>query len=1037
MASPVLTLLPDTLLTNAIPIMDEARVSHVVIVDDSGLAIGVVFRQEIIELLHERHIDVLKIALAQQNENVVETGSKLVHEREEARSESDGNASSRNPLQESMLENAKRLRTVFNQQFQFMAVLSAGGIVLDINDLPLQMQGASRADYVGKYFWESPAWRDLPEWKEKIQHRLQWAQQTEGAVLSSDVYQAADGSLRYADAAMTALRDSDGTLLGFIAQATDTTDLRVAELKLQRSEERLRTVLNTIPDLVWLKDPDGVYLSCNQKYLEFLALSEEEILGKTDYDLYPSEIADSYRKYDKAAIDHGEPRMNEEDGVYADGRVVKLETTKIPVYSSLKGKLIGVLGIGRDVTLQKQQEMALRESEARYRGLVEDAPGLICHFRAKGEIVFVNDAYCHYFNKTADELIGRSFYKLVPESDREQIRNGLAGLTLEAPVQSHEHRVIASDGSIRWQRWTNRAIFDESGVATDFHSVGEDVTDHREVEDQLRIAATVYANTAEGVTVTDLDGTILDVNASFCRITGYKREEVLGKNPRLLKSGRHDLSFYQAMFHALEKRGVWRGELWNRRKNGDLYPELMTINQVKTAEGEVSGYVGVFSDISPLKETEERLDYLAHHDPLTSLPNRLLFSDRLTQAMHLAHRKKYRLAVLFIDLDQFKQLNDSFGHPFGDRILKAVGERLQQLFREDDTVARMGGDEFTVILTDIKQDENAALVAGKILQQFKTPFEIDDQTVYIGASIGISIYPEHGATGDELVRNADTAMYRAKERGRGTFEYYTKELTDKAFQRVLLETSLHDALKRNELVLFYQPQYTLPSASICGVEALVRWTTGSVGVVPPSTFIPLAEETGIIISIGNWILEQACRQMRGWLEAGLLEADTTISVNISGKQFNKGDLLQKVRQVLDRTGLDPYNLELEITESIMMRSVEDTARMLNGFRDMGVRIAIDDFGTGYSSLNYLKQLPLTRLKIDQSFVSDLPEDIHNVAIARTIIALAGNLGLDVLAEGVEKIEQLEFLKKEGCRSVQGYLYTCPLPAKELEELLKK
>ncbi len=439
--------------------------------------------------------------------------------------------------------------------------------------------------------------------------------------------------------------------------------------------------------------------------------------------------------------------------------------------------------------------------------------------------------------------------------------------------------------------------------------------------------------------------------------------------------------------------------------------------------------------LGELKARELSYAHLAQHDPLTSLPNRLLFADRLTQAMHVAHRKRTQLAVLFIDLDQFKQFNDSFGHPFGDEVLKAASTCLQKLFRSDDTVARMGGDEFTVILTDIGVAEHAALVSRKILQKFKAPFEIGKQVIYLGVSIGISIYPEHGTTVNALVRNADTAMYRAKARGRGTFEYYSKELTDKAFQRVLLETSLHDTVANKELVLFYQPQFELTTGKLCGLEALVRWPKDGMGFVPPSAFVPLAEETGIIFPMGSWILEEACQQMKSWLDAGVLSPDTTVSVNISGKQFDKGDLLQTVQHVLELTGLPPENLELEITESTMMLSMEATARTLSEFRDIGVKIAIDDFGTGYSSLNYLKQLPLTRLKIDQSFISDLPQDRHDVAITRTIISLGNNLSLDVLAEGVESQEQLDFLKAEGCCSVQGYLFSRPLPAKELESFL--
>ncbi|MCG7935970.1 MAG: EAL domain-containing protein [Candidatus Thiodiazotropha taylori] len=460
--------------------------------------------------------------------------------------------------------------------------------------------------------------------------------------------------------------------------------------------------------------------------------------------------------------------------------------------------------------------------------------------------------------------------------------------------------------------------------------------------------------------------------------------------------------------------------------------------------GEIMGVIESAHDITEhlelldeLKERQLSYAHLAQHDALTGLPNRLLFADRLSQAIHVAHRNKSMIAILFIDLDRFKEVNDSFNHATGDAVLKEVAVRFQSLFREDDTIARMGGDEFTVILTHIKRDSNAALVAKKLLNIFKKPFTIQNHKLYLSASIGISLYPDHGNSVDELVRNADTAMYRAKEEGRNTFQYYTLELTAKAFERVFLASSLHNAISQNELILYYQPQFELITQEICGVEALVRWQNRDLGLLSPDKFIPLAEESEVIDEMGAWIMKEACQQMKTWQESGVLRSDMTISVNLSGKQFDHTNLLEEIEQTLTVTGLSPSCLELEITETTMMRSTRVTSETLRKLRKLDIKVAIDDFGTGYSSLNYLKQLPITRLKIDKTFVSDIPNDLNDVAISKAIIAMANNLLLDVLAEGIETGEQQQFLIQQGCRVGQGYLFARPMSSDQFETFVEQ
>ncbi|MET0121849.1 MAG: EAL domain-containing protein [Candidatus Thiodiazotropha sp. 6PLUC9] len=469
----------------------------------------------------------------------------------------------------------------------------------------------------------------------------------------------------------------------------------------------------------------------------------------------------------------------------------------------------------------------------------------------------------------------------------------------------------------------------------------------------------------------------------------------------------------------------------------------ISISPLFDDNGEIIGVIESSHDLTEhlelldeLKQRELSYAHLAQHDPLTGLPNRLLFADRLSQAIHVAHRNKTTIAILFIDLDRFKEVNDSFDHACGDEVLKEVAKRFQALFREDDTIARMGGDEFTVILTHIKNESNGALVAKKLLNTFRKPFTINGHKLFLGASIGISLYPEHGDSVDDLVRNADSAMYRAKEEGRNTFQYYSEELTSKAFERVFLASSLHGAMKNNELILYYQPQFELVSMKICGIEALIRWQNPELGLVTPNKFIPLAEESGIINKMGKWILREACQQMKAWQDSGLMDSEVTISVNLSGKQFDHNNLVLDVEHILNDTALAPGCLEVEITETIMMRSTEVTSQILSSLRALGVKVAIDDFGTGYSSLNYLKRLPITRLKIDKTFVSEIPGDLNDVAISKAIISMGRNLLLDVLAEGVETEEQHQFLIEQGCRVGQGFLFARPMPSDDLEKYLK-
>jgi diguanylate cyclase (GGDEF)-like protein/PAS domain S-box-containing protein len=561
-----------------------------------------------------------------------------------------------------------------------------------------------------------------------------------------------------------------------------------------------------------------------------------------------------------------------------------------------------------------------------------------------------------------------------------------------------------------------------------------DITERKLSEDRLRQAATIFENTHEGVILTDANKRILRINPAFTNISGYTEAEVIGHSPSILSSGRHDAGFYNAMWNSLSTTGHWQGEIWNRHKNGEVYPELLSISTICNDSNEVINYVGVFADISQLKSSELELEFLAHHDPLTRLPNRLLLFSRAEHAIQTALRNEKTLALLMIDLDRFKDVNDSFGHLIGDELLQLVAEQLGTRLRSIDTLSRLGGDEFTVLLEDVVHPEDAARVANDIITTLSEPWLLSNgKEVRIGASIGISLFPDHGSTPLELLQQADTALYQAKAEGRGRFKYFSEELTRSARGRMDLEVRLRRAIHNNELRAFYQPQVNLVSGLIVGAEALIRWQDPDEGLISPLRFIAVAEETGLITAIGNWILKETCLQGKRWIDAGFPQL--MLAVNVSPHQFMHGNLEEIVIETLAETGYPANRLELELTESALMQRENEAIQILNQLHALGVRLAIDDFGTGYSSLAYLKLFPLDVLKIDKSFIDDIPHHRDDMEITAAIVAMAHTLRLKVLAEGVETKEQLAFLQAQNCDLYQGYLTSPPVSAEQFEKLL--
>ncbi len=556
----------------------------------------------------------------------------------------------------------------------------------------------------------------------------------------------------------------------------------------------------------------------------------------------------------------------------------------------------------------------------------------------------------------------------------------------------------------------------------------------KESKQHLRVAEEIIKASLDAIMITDEAGSIMSVNPAFTRVTGYQENEVLGKNSHILSSGQHSAEFYHELWSTILEKGVWQGEIWNKRKNNEVYPQWLTIIEIGEKNATNKTFAAIFSDISDRKLAEKRIENLAFYDELTQLPNRRLLYDRLDIAIATAHRNKEKMALFFIDLDYFKEINDNFGHRIGDKLLQSIAKRLKESSKEGDTVARLGGDEFTLLLTEMREVDHICKVCHRIIEKLRQPYHIEGHALHITTSIGIAVYPDDGDTEEELIKSADIAMYRAKDIGRNSFQLFTPSMNAHSLERSMMQSHLRSALEKNEFVLNYQVQNDCHNNKISGVEALLRWSNPLIGQVSPAQFIPMAEELGLIANVDHWVLENACKQRKQWLD---LNIDCgRVAVNISPLHFHQGDLIASVKSILTETQLPAQLLEIEITEGCFIKQVENATNILRELKNMGVKIALDDFGTGFSSLSYLTSLPIDTLKIDASFIAKLPHNYRESQITSAIITLAQSLELDIVAEGVENDAQKIFLLERGCHIIQGYLFSRPVTAQLLPQVIK-
>ncbi|CRI64631.1 putative Diguanylate cyclase [Thiocapsa sp. KS1] len=811
--------------------------------------------------------------------------------------------------------------------------------------------------------------------------------------------------------------------------------LRAAQEDLERiSSSKYRTLFEATTDAVMLFDTQRGLFDCNPAALRLLGCDRDALIGTqpTDLSTTPLPVGSAVPAVDPATDHVWENRDFEwclQRRDTGDPIEVEVLLTSVPLDGATLLQMVA-----RDIGARKGAEAAIKRSEEKYRFLLEYSYDIIYLFATDGSFIFVSPSWSRLMGYSIEETLATHFSIYVHPEDLHTCEDAFRAVVETGQMRRDiEYRVRHANGTWRWHGSSAMPFRDETGAIVGFQGIARDITEQRESQEQLRIAAIAF-EAQEGMLVTDAAGIILRVNGTFTRITGYSAAEAVGQTPRLLKSGRHESEFYTAMWSSIQQSGSWRGEVWNRRKGGEIYPQWLTITAVPGPDGRITHYVGTLTDITQRKAAEEEIRELAFFDPLTRLPNRRLLLDRLHLALASGRRQGFCGALFYIDLDDFKTLNDTLGHDQGDRLPQQVALRLSARIRESDTLARLGGDEFVVMIEHLSPNPVDAAIQAEtlgsgLLGVLRQPYELDGQTHYSAASIGITLFDPQPIRVEELMKQADMAMYRAKAAGRNTMRFFDPSMQSEISARAALEAQLRLGIQNDRFRLHYQIQVDR-DGTVIGAECLLRWHDPQGRLISPAVFIPLAEQSGLILPIGQWVLHTACIQLSDWATRAPT-AHLTLAVNISARQFRQTDFVDQVLACIEETGADPSRLKLEITESLLLDDVEGTIGKMIALKSRGVGFALDDFGTGYSSLSYLKRLPFDQLKIDRTFVLDVLTDTNAAAIARTIIALGRTLELAVIAEGVETEAQRDWLAAHGCHAYQGYLYGRPEPLERL------
>ncbi|HEX5338707.1 MAG TPA: EAL domain-containing protein [Gallionella sp.] len=847
-----------------------------------------------------------------------------------------------------------------------------------------------------------------------------------------------DGGEFPVDVSLSRLPEVGGREGAICAAIRDITVRKQAEQVLEETRNRLSGVLKTIPDLVWLKNADGVYLSCNHAFERFFGAKEADIVGKTDYDFVDAELADFFRVKDREAEAAGCVCINEEWVQFADdGRMALLETRKVPVYGA-DGKLYGVMGIGRDITDRRLMEEALAAREREFRTLLENTPDVVARFDRECRRIYVNPAWERVNGIAAQDAIGKSPLEL-------SVRAKSAAADLERTLRDVLASGRAEEMELVWQEETGGLVcfalsaipeFDNRGEVACVLTVARDISERKLMEAALAAreqeSRTLIENSPDTVARYDRDCRRRYVNPAFGAMVEGGVAVLLGKTPSEYPGGANAVIYESKINEVFASGEDAEFELKWADKDGGEVCSLIRLTAERDASGQIATVLAVGRDITELNAYRQKIHQMAFYDSLTSLPNRALFNDRLRQMLTDASWHGQLAGVMLLDLDRFKAVNDSLGHPAGDELLREAAARLTCSVRGYDTVARLGGDEFAILLPELRTGDDLGRIASKILESFSVPFLLEGTEVFVSCSIGIALYPDDATDGDDLIKHADSAMYFAKRSGRNNFRFYSRALTSSANERLSLETDLRHGFARGELELYFQPKVNLADGLLVGSEALLRWHHPERGMVPPDQFISIAEDSGMIVEIGEWVLRDACRVACEWNGPG--KPLHKVAINLSARQFQSNDLTRTVHQVLEETGCYPEWIELEITESLLLDEDGEVLDTLLAICDMGITIAIDDFGTGYSALSYLARFPIDTLKIDRSFTSRVTEEGHHAELVKAIISIAHSLDLQVVAEGVETLDQAIILQAYGCHVAQGYLYSKPVSQSAFEAL---
>ncbi len=807
-------------------------------------------------------------------------------------------------------------------------------------------------------------------------------------------------------------------------------ELKAAEETLYASENYLRTLVDTQPECIKLLARDGSLLHLNPAGLRLIGA---ESLEQAPFDRFMDLLLPHYRQAYKEMLNQvfsGESVILEFEIISLKGQHRWMESHAVPMRDS-EGNIVALLGLTRDISKHKQMESALRENEQKLNDILDNLSVYVYLKDTEGRYLYVNRLVCELWDTTPENVLGHTDEQFFDAETAAATRaNDRRVLVDGETLKTEETHVVQKTGKSA-SYWSTKLPFrNELGDICGLIGISTDITERKQADDHLKLAARVFGEAHEGILITDANGNIIDVNPTFCEITGYSHDEILGKNPNILQSGKHDEAFYRDMWQALMISRHWQGEVWNRKKNGELYAELLTISALCDELGDIRYYVGLFSDITQSKEQQQMLELLAHYDPLTHLPNRTLFADRLLQAIARSKRNHTLLAICFLDLDGFKPVNDLFGHNVGDQVLIEVANRIKDSLREEDSVSRHGGDEFALLLSELNSLEQCEQAILRIHEAIIRPYSINNQTVIIGVSSGITIFPFDNTDPDTLLRHADHAMYQAKLAGKNRYHLFDANQDQLVINKRKQASEIETAFVFQQFQLYYQPKINLKTGQITGVEALIRWLHPQRGMVPPMEFLPFIASSELEIQIGNWVIEQGWRQLCEWHSQGL---QIEVSVNISGYHLLWTGFISQLEATLaSNSNVASRYLQLEILESTALDDLSAVYRVVKTCRDgLGVTTALDDFGTGYSSLTHLRQLPVDSVKIDRSFVRDMLDDPDDYAIVESVIGLSQAFRREVVAEGVENPEQGSMLLLMGCQLAQGYVIAKPMPAAEI------